>query len=187
MIDINAKCQAVAQIINGHVLDNKDRVAISIKGLMLGFPAQLEAIYPSWPFGVMYTVDTRMSEERAGNTTPPFALTVCPRVGHGLFSFATRILLIESSGMPVHNKKLEKLFNFTYNKADPAERFINYPGLPELLTNLHSNSKFSELIINNRAGVYLSQPISFKGLDLDVCRVTFKTLAELAQILFEAF
>jgi hypothetical protein len=48
-------------------------------------------------------------------------------------------------------------------------------------------TKFTEVVIRADAGLSLSQPKSFNALDLDICKETFRSLAELGQILFESF
>jgi hypothetical protein len=188
-VDVEAKKQAVADIIGGKVIDDSDRVAVCIKGSVLGLPATFEAINPGWPFGVMYTVESNVvvdpNQPAAGK--PAARITIYPRMGRGLTSFFTRILLFESSGMPVGDKRLEGVFNFTYDERDVALRFVGYPRVSELLMALEHSARFSELVIKTDAGIYLAQPINFNSLSLDLCQATFKTVAELAQILFEAF
>lgn len=188
MIDLNAKMQAVAEIIEGRVIKNDQRVAVSVKGSVLGFPASLEAIHTGWPFGVMYFLETEVVEDpNKKNIAEPLKLTILPRVGRGFFQFFSHILLFESRGMPVGDKSLEGRFIFLHNDKDLAERFVKYPGVSDRLIKLEQYSKFGELTIKADAGIFLSQPKSFAALDLDICRETFRILGELGQVVFEAF
>jgi len=52
---------------------------------------------------------------------------------------------------------------------------------------LQLNTKFSEMGVKSKAGLYLTQPTNFNSVNLDIVRVTFKTLGELGQVLFESF
>lgn len=186
----DSKKQTVASIIDGQIVDDADRVAVLIKGTVDGFPATLEAIYASWPFGVVYTLETTLVEDparKAELAADHTRITIAPRIGRGPVSILTKLLLFESSGMPVGDKRLEKLLNFSYDDRDMTERFIHYPGVTEHLLNLNSIAKFSELIVRPSAGIYLAQPNSFNSLDYEVCRNTFKTLGALGKVLFEAF
>ena len=89
--------------------------------------------------------------------------------------------------MSVRDKRLEGKFVFSHNNEQLAERFVKYPGVADRLQALEEYSKFSEITIKTDAGIVLSQPKSFNAMDLDACRVTFKTLGELGQVIFEAF
>jgi hypothetical protein len=194
-VDESSKKQAIAEIIDGTVIDDSDRVAVSIKGTVKGFPARFEAINTGWPFGVVYTLETNLVA--AGNLLADpnqqpdlrndCKITIYPRMGRGMMGIVTKLLLFEASGQSVGDKKLEKTFNFSYDEREVAERFIRYPGVADHLMALEDSAKFSELVIRTRVGVYLAQPSSFNSLDIDVCRATFNSLGEMAQVLFEAF
>jgi hypothetical protein len=82
---------------------------------------------------------------------------------------------------------LERVLNFSYDDRGHAERFVHYPGVSEILLNLESISKFSELILRFGVGIYLAQSASFNSLELDVARNTFKNLGALGKIMNEAF
>jgi hypothetical protein len=186
-VDLDAKQQAVADIIEGRVVAN-DRVSICVKGSVLGFPATLEALGAGFPFGVMYFLETQVVDDPSKPpVTNELKMTVTPRYGRGMFAFFARVLLFESSGMKVGDKNMESRFIFTYNSYPLAQRFVKYPGVPEILEKLEQYGHFSEMTIKSDAGLYLSQPKSFRDLDLDVCRETFRLLGELGQVLFEAF
>jgi hypothetical protein len=183
------KAETIASFVDGNVVDDQSRVAVCIKGMVEGFPATMEAIYPNWPFGVVYTIETNPVADPA-NDAPPHGtstITIYPRVGRGIASFFTRLLLFESAGFPVGDKRLEKVLNFSYDDRGVAERFVHYPGITESLLNLESIAKFNELIVRVGVGVYLSQPTSFNGLDFDVARNTFKTLGAIGKVMNEAF
>jgi hypothetical protein len=188
-IDIAAKKQAVAQIIEGRVIDDDPRVAVLIKGSVLGFPATLQAIGSTWPFGVMYLLETQVVDDPNKPTDPDgvLKLTFTPRIGRGFLSFFTHVFLFESKGRSVGDKPMESRFIFDYNSHSLSERFIKYPGVSDILLKLEQYSKFTEMTVKTDAGLYLSQPKSFQSMDLDVCRETFKLLGELGQVVFEAF
>lgn len=188
MIDLVAKMQAVADIIDGRVIQDDPRVAVSVKGSVLGFPAALEAIQTGWPFGVMYMLETEVVEDPSRPSAgEALKLTVTPRVGRGFFRFFAHVLLFESAGQSVSDKALESRFIFQYNEGRLAERFVKYPGNADRLARLEEYAQFSELTVKSDAGLYLAQPKSFAALDLDICRETFRLLGELGQVLFEAF
>jgi hypothetical protein len=87
----------------------------------------------------------------------------------------------------VGDKRLERIFNFSYDERHIVERFVHHPGVTDNILNLDSIAKFSELIIRFNVGIYVSQPTSFNGLDFDVARNTFKTLGALAKVMNESF
>jgi hypothetical protein len=184
--DIPAKLEATASMLDGRIKETTDGgPAVNVEGYISGFPCQLEAFRPDWPFGVNYSIKTEiMPRTKPGQEF--FALTIIPRIGRGFFGFITRLLFFEGAGVKVLDKNLQKTFIF--NCADKAhlERFLGYPGISETLIKLHDLS-FNELKIISNAGLSLSQPKSFSKLDLAVCRETFKLLAEIGQVLYERF
>lgn len=189
MIDLLAKQQAVAEIIDGRVVDAQEQgLAVCVKGSVLGFPATLQAISPGWPFGVMYIVETEVVEDpNSQRLDDLLQMVVYPRMGRGIMGFFSHVLLFEARGMPVRDKKLESHFIFSHNNDELAERFVKYPGISDRLLALEQYAKFSEITIKTDAGVVLSQPKNFSAMDLDACRVAFKTLGEIGQVIFEAF
>lgn len=188
MIDLGAKMQAVAEILEGRVASEESHLAVCVKGSVLGFPATLQAISPNWPFGVMYILETEVVEDphRSGRDDA-MKMTIYPRLGRGIIGFFTHILLFEAKGMSVRDKRMESRFVFSHNNMGQAERFVKYPGVADKLYSLEDYSKFSEMTIKTDAGLALTQPKSFSSLDLDVCRATFNTMGELGQVIFEAF
>jgi hypothetical protein len=188
-IDIAAKKQAVAQIIEGRVVDDDQRVAVLVKGSVLGFPATLQAIGSTWPFGVMYLLETQVVEDpnKPIDQDGVLNVTLTPRMGRGLMGVFSRIVLFEPTGMSVGDKAMESRFVFDYNSHSLCERLVKYPGVTDILLKLEQYAKFTEMTVKTDAGLYLSQPKSFQSLDLDVCRETFKLLGELGQVVFEAF
>lgn len=188
-LDEESKKQAIAEIVQGQVIDDSNRVAVCIKGSMNGFPVAFEAMNTGWPFGVNYTIETGASSNphQNQNMAGDCKITVYPRMGRGLMGIVTKILLFESNGMPIGDGRLEKTFNFSYDDRDMTERFTRYPGVVEHLMGLEETTKFSEMVIRTQVGIFLSQPVSFSALDVDVCRATFRHIGELGQVLFEAF
>jgi hypothetical protein len=184
---IDTKKKSVAEILEGRIDDREGGPAVSILGSVIGFPARFEAIGTGFPFGVMYFVQTEVIEDPSKPKTQGLELSICPRKASGFLGFLAHIFLFEGRGMSVHDRQLDSLFIFTYNDRTEAERFVKYPGVAECLLRLHKYTEFSDLKIKANAGIFLAQSKSFKALDLDVCRVTFKLLGEIGQVLFEAF
>lgn len=185
-IDLDAKQNAIAEIIDGHVVDDGERVGICVKGIVMGFPATFEAVGAGWPWPVAYTIETNPDKDDR-SMYDSAKISVTPRVGRGLFRFFSQVLLFESRGQTVGDKKLESKLILGYDNRDVAERFLRYPGVDDRLLALEHLSKFSEMVIKTNTGIYLSQPTSFTALDLDVVRVTFREMAELGQVLFDSF
>lgn len=186
--EIEARIAAVAQIIDGRqVIDNRP-LAVSIKGSVLGFPASIEAINTNWPFGVTYNLDTKIIiDPTKQSTNLPLKMTIAPRLVSGPASIITRLLLFEAQGMSVGDKRYDSRYVVSYNNVKLAERFARYPGVYENIIKLEQFCKFSELHIISDAGLSLNQPRAFAGLDLDICRETFRILGDLGQVLFDAF
>lgn len=187
MANDNWKLEAVANLIEGRVVDDSDRVEVCIKGTVLGFPATLEAFRSSFPFGVTYFLETGVLNKSQAPREGALNMTLCPRYTRGLYSFIARLLLLEPKGQQLEEPRIRANFIVSYNERQEAERFVHYPGVLEKLLRLEHYAKFSELLVRAEAGLSLSQPQAFNNLDLDVCRETFKTMGELGQILFEAF
>lgn len=187
-IDIDAKLRAAAEILEGRAVQDQPGVPVYVKGSIFGFPASLRAIGPGWPFGVMYFLETQVVEDpsRPGDERM-LEMTISPRYGRGLWAIFTRIVLFESQGMNVGDKFMESQFIFKYNERALAERFIKYPGVADNLVKLERYTNFTEMQIKSKAGIFVSQPTSFKALSLDVCRESFRILGEIGQVLFEAF
>lgn len=186
--DVDAKCKAFAEIIEGRVVDDQVRVQVCLKGTVLGFPATLEAIGAGWPFGVSYFVETKVVDDPNEQEDPnALKLNILPRVVRGFASFFARILLFEPRGQRIGDKRIDSHFICSFNNSDEALRFFQYPGVYEKLMLLHDYAKFSELLVKAKAGLVLTQPTNFKSLDPDNFRETFKNLADLGQVLFEAF
>lgn len=182
------KVQTFAKIIEGQSITDDPRFEVFLKGTVLGFPVMLQAIKATWPFGLIYTVETQVIDDP--NATPdPNALfmQLSPRVVRGFFAFFAKILLFEPTGQHLSDRRMQQHFMFSYNNALEAERFVRYPGLFENLIKLEQAAKFSELTIRAKAGLVLTQPHNFNSVQPDVFRETFKVMADVGQVLFEAF
>jgi hypothetical protein len=181
------KVDMIARMIEGRIVEDP-RFEVNIKGTVLGFPATLQAMKAGWPFGVTYTLETQVIDDPNRVIQPnPLSMTISPRMAHGIMSFFAKLLLFESQGQHLQDKRMENAFIFSFNNNMEAERFVKYPGVFENLLNLQEYAKFSEMVIKAHAGLVLSQPQNFNTLDPDVCRETFKLLGEVGQTLFEAF
>jgi hypothetical protein len=181
------KVEMMARLIEGRIIEDP-RFEVTIKGTVLGFPATLQALKAGWPFGVTYTLETQIIDDPNKEIQPnPLTMTLSPRMAHGIMSFFAKLLLFESQGQHLQDKRMEKAFIFSFNNNLEAERFVKYPGVFENLLNLHEYAKFSEMVIKAHAGLVLSQPQNFNTLDPDVYHETFKMMGEVGQILFEAF
>lgn len=182
------KVQAIAKMLEGAPAFDRAPLQIYIKGTILGFPAILQALFPNWPFGLTYIVETQVIN-KPGQTenTRSASITIVPKTARGPFSWLTRIFLLESSGIYVEDKRLQNAFIINASDKQQADRFASYPGLFDLLKKLEKCTKFSEITIQPYAGVVLSQPQSFNKLELGTCREAFNLLSELGQIVFELF
>lgn len=188
MSDIQEKAEQIAQIINGEVKDESNRVAVCVKGVVLGHPATFEAIQPGWPFGVMYALESRRSPSDVPvDERRVLKLSVYPRVGRGLWGLLTRLLLFESRGNPIGNRDLENLMHFNYDDRTLAEYFIHCPDVATNLVYLEEAAKFSEVVIKTDTGIYLAQPTNFHDLDIDLCLEIFRALSTIAQRMDQYF
>lgn len=186
-MDLEAKQQDLASLINGEVIDDSDRVAVCIKGTVNGFRAQLEAFMIDWPFNVTYVVETRVDDPERYERQEQAKVSILPRMGQGVWSFFAHIFLFEGKGMSVNDRRLEKKLIFAYDNRDAALRIVKYPGIPETLLVLEEDCKLKEMVIKTDAGIYLIQGTSFKSLDLDLCNATFNYMAQIAQVMSELF
>lgn len=185
MIDTQAKMNAVAEMLEGTVIENSVGLEVQIKGSISGFPATLQALRAGFPFGITYIVEVNVMDE--GAQEDPLNMTIMPRYARGWFGFITRLLLLESKGQAIGDKRFDSKFLLSFADHNIAERFIKYPGVMERIEALQVNTKFSEMGVKSKAGLYITQPTNFNSVNLDVVRVTFKTLGELGQVLFESF
>ena len=186
-MEYEAQQRAVARLIDGEPVDESDRVAVCIKGMVNGFPAQLEAFMATWPFSVTYVVQSNAVQKAAGHLEKQAKVTLAPRLGQGVFSFFAHAFLFEAKGMTVNDKKLDRKFIVSYDYKDPALRILKYPGVPDILLTLENDCKLKELIIKTDSGIYMVQGTSFQFLDLDLCRATFNYMGQIAQVLSEQF
>ncbi len=186
MYDINAKLAELAQSIDGQVVNNQAGLTVCVKGIVAGFPVALEAIKATYPFGVSYFLETN---QFAGKISKPecFKLTIMPKYMQGWLSLVSRILLFESRGQKLNLPELDRALRFQYDNGPEAKRFAHYPGAAQKILDLEKISRCNEMLINSGAGIYLSQPTAFIALDLNVCKEIFIIMAQLGQILFEAF
>jgi len=177
--------EAIAEMLEGKIIEDAVGLEVCVKGAILGFPATLQALRAGFPFGVTYVVEVNVLEDP--NQEDPLNLTVMPRYAKGIFGFLTRIFLLESKGQKVGDKKFDNSYLCSFNQHTVAERFIKYPHVIEKIEQLNTLTKFSEMGVKSKAGLYLSQPTNFNACDLDSMRVTFKLMGEIGQVLFEAF
>ncbi|PWT97977.1 MAG: hypothetical protein C5B53_07340 [Candidatus Melainabacteria bacterium] len=188
MNDHQAKATFVAKMLEGRVVNDEKRVQLCIKGAMRGFPATLEALRVSPPFGVSYFLETKIVDDPNSNPSESaLRMVVTPRAVHGLFASIIRIFLLEPKGQNLGVPRLDSAFICTFNEPQAALRFARYPGIEESLLGLARVARFSELLIRTDAGLYLAQPKSFEDLDLDVCKETFRILGEIGQIIVDSF
>jgi len=188
MKDYEAKIASIAKILDGRIIHDEERVQVCIKGIVLRFPATLEAVRVSYPFGVTYSLETNINQSRrASSNTIPLRIVLTPRLARGLFSIVARLLLLEGTGQKLDIPQIDTTFVCTCNLIDEAKQFMRRPDVQEKLLELAKYSQFTELLIRADAGLCLTQPTSFNTLDLEVCRETFRLLAEIGQIMREAF
>jgi hypothetical protein len=182
----DAKIRLVEEIIEGKAQTGRP-VEVYIRGSALGFPAVLQAVRSHWPFGLTYIIETNVIEEEAAPGEASFSLSLMPRIARGPFNWATRFLFLETVGMSIDDKRIQGRFVVAGHGKEQVERFLSYPGVFDRISQLETMTKFTELIVKSDAGLALSQPKSFNDVSLDICRETFKHLANLGQVLFESF
>lgn len=190
MVELLSKQEAVAGLIDGEVVDDSDRVAVCIKGIVAGYPARLEAFMVGWPWSVSYAIETNIVEDPAAHdfsATDQAKINFLPRIGKGLWSIASKLFLFETKGQKVHDKKLERSMIITYDNQEPALRFIKYPGVSEILQTLHDDCNMKEMVVKTDEGIFFSQGVNFRDMDMDLCQATFKYMGELTQVLSDAF
>ncbi|MDR3612346.1 MAG: hypothetical protein P4L53_02195 [Candidatus Obscuribacterales bacterium] len=183
-----AKVKTAAELIEGRVVVGEAPVAVMIRGMVLGFPALFQAIYEGWPFGVTYVIETRVIDDssRIANKYD-LVINIMHRNARGPLRSVMRLLLMESRGVAVGDKRIQEKYLINCNNNEQADRFLRYPGVYDALLKLEEMTKFTEIQVKANAGLSLSQPKSFNSLDLDVYLETFRALSELGQILFESF
>jgi hypothetical protein len=182
------KAEAAARLIEGRVIKDENPAELLIRGTVIGFPAILQALFAGWPFGVTYVVETKVVDDPAAQAdTKAMSMTIVPRMAHGFLKTFTRVLFLEPSVIPVGDKRVQEKYLVTTNNVEQADRFFRYPGVYDTMIKLEKMTKFTEVTIKTDAGLSLSQPTAFNNLDLDICKETFRGLADLGQILFESF
>jgi hypothetical protein len=181
-----SKSAELASIIDGQVITDQNRVEVCVKGIIRGFPVTLEATKVTYPFGVNYFLETgNFANKQAPAET--FKLTITPKYMAGWLSLISRILFFESRGQKVDLDRLDRALRFKYDNASAAKRFVHYAGVSEKILELEKITRFNEVLVNSTAGIYLSQPVNFLALELDLCKEIFMIMAGLGQVLFEAF
>ncbi|MBI5176190.1 MAG: hypothetical protein SFV17_11735 [Candidatus Obscuribacter sp.] len=184
MTSVEDKKKNFATIVDGKVVDDSERVAVCIKGSVLGFPATIEAIKPDFPFGTSFYLETDVLHEHQG-TKPSFTIVVTPKVAKGLSGFLGRLLLIDAHERPTGIKVFDSELLAHSEDLDICHRFIGYPGMAEKLRDLQRFNGFREFHIQGGKGLCLICPTNFKGLSYDVARETLQVMATIAQVLFE--
>jgi hypothetical protein len=188
MTNTETKLTSLAKLLDGRVVSDPKRVEVCIKGAVLGFPATLEAIRTSYPFGVTYFLETNLIEDpSAAYAGQALKLVLTPRYARGILAMLSRIVFFEGRGQKLEIAALDTKFVCSTNLLDSARKFAQYPGIEDKLLKLHKYSNFSELLIKIDAGICLSQPTSFNALDIDIFKEVFRLLGEIGQIIFDNF
>lgn len=188
MFDKEAKLQALAELIEGKVVDDTNRVEACIKGTVIGFPATIEALRVSFPFGCSFFIETDvLNENKKNKSSGEFTLTISHRLVTGFWAKFSRILLVDHSDKSLGIKKFDSEYIAQTNDNDQALRFVQYPSMIDKLLLLSQYTNFTELHVRSGFGVVLVLPTSIEKLDLDTARETFRVFGEIAQVVFEAF
>jgi hypothetical protein len=187
MWDKEAKLNALAEVIEGKIIDDSARVEVCIKGTEVGFPATIEAIRSGFPFGCSLFIETDVLNEHQGNDPNAFALTINPKVVTGFWAMFSRILLVDHTLKPLGDKKFDATYIASTTDNAQALRFITYPSMMDRIMLLSKYSGFTELHVRAGHGVVLVQPQSVEKIEVDTVRESFKLLGEMAQVVFEAF
>jgi hypothetical protein len=186
MDSVEARIAAIESFLEGKRVKS-DRVEICIKGVVLGFPAALEAFTPHFPFGLNYAVETKVVEDPSQEELDTLKITLRPRIARGLLAQFFRLLFFEPKGQSVEEARIDSRFVCSYNNGEEAKRFARYPGVAETLVALHRTSEFTDLSIKGDAGLYLAHPVAFDKVDVDQCREIFRLMGVLGQVIFDAF
>jgi len=188
MDSIEARIAEIESFLEGKRVSS-ERVEISIKGVVLGFPALLEAFSPHFPFGINYVVETKVVDDPSQPIEDEDVLKISftPRIARGFMARLFRMFLFEPKGQLLDEPRIDAAFVCTYNNRDEAKRFGRYPGVAERLVALSRCSHFTDLQIKADAGLFLAQPTAFERVDVDVCREVFRMMGELGQVLFDSF
>lgn len=181
-----SKAKAFADIIDGKVVDESNRVEVCIKGNVLGFPATVEAIKAGFPFSTSFYVETDVLHER-GPADTTFTITITPKVARGITGFLGRLLLIDAHEIPTGNNHFDAQFLAHSDNDDMCKRFVHYPGMTEKISTLQQYTSFRELHIQGGKGLCLIAPANFSSFKYDVARETFSILSSIAQTMSEAF
>lgn len=187
MWDKDAKLNALAEIIEGKVIDDSSRVEVCVKGTVVGFPATIEAIRSGFPFGCSLFVETDVLNEHPDKDPDAFALTISPKVVTGFWAMFSRILLVDHTNKQLGDKRFDSSYIADTSNNEQALRFVTYPSMLDRITLLSKYTSFSELHVRAGQGIVLVQPNSIEKIELDTVREAFKLLGEMAQVVFEAF
>ncbi|MBP9090435.1 hypothetical protein KBI23_05345 [bacterium] len=188
MFDKDAKLQALAELIEGKIVDDTTRVEACIKGTVIGFPATIEALKVKFPFGCSFFLETDvLNENKKHKSNGEFTLTISHRIVTGFWAKFSRILLVDHSDKPLGLKRFDSEYIAQTNNDEEALRFVQYPSMIDKLLLLSQYTNFTELHIRSGYGVVLVQPTSIEKLDIDTARETFRVFGEVAQVVFEAF
>jgi hypothetical protein len=186
MVDHSGKANALAKAIGGKVVDDSERVEVSVQCEVLGFPITIEAIRATFPFGTNYYVNIDVLKE--GITDPSvMTLLITPKVTKGFWNLIGRLLLLDPRVRPIGDPHFDAIFNMATNDYAAALRFVRYPTMLDKIKALQEYTGFMELHVKAKAGLLLRQPTSLEGLNLDVARETVRVLGEMGQILFDVF
>ncbi|MBX9938823.1 MAG: hypothetical protein K2Y32_06195 [Candidatus Obscuribacterales bacterium] len=183
MISLDQKKENFAQIIDGKVVDDSERVEVSIKGSISGFKATIEALKAGFPFSTTLYIETDVLGN--GQKEPLFSITVTPKVAKGLSGIIGKLLLLDARETPTGSKIFDNEFLAQSNNEAICQRFINYPGVAEKIRTLGRYCSFRELHIQGGKGLVLVIPNSFDSISYDKVKASFNELGELAQILFD--
>jgi len=186
MVEPNEKAEALAKAIDGKVFDDSERVQVSVKTEVLGFPATVEAIRTHFPFPTDYYVNIDVLKEGTLNTNT-MTILITPKVTKGLWNKIGRLLLIDSHLKPIGDPEFDSFLNMESNDYQAALRFVRYPMMMERIKELHRQTTFNELHVRAKAGLKLMQPTPFDSINLDAARETVRMLGDMAQVLFDVF
>ena len=99
----------------------------------------------------------------------------------------TRFLFFERRGQKLELSDLDSTFICKYDNGALAKAFAQLEGVDKNILLLEKISHFNELVVKSDTGLYLTQPISFNSLELDLCQEIFSLMAKLGEVLFETF
>lgn len=178
--------EELATVIEGRIADERPRVEVCIKGTVLGFPATIEAVGTSFPFGVNFFIVTDVIGENKDYKDGNY-LTVTPKVVKGWLGLFSKLLLVDGGNIKVKDRQFDENFTLRSNESHWAKGVLSYPGMMRKIVDLYDASEFSEFHYRDGQGICVVRSECLDKLSVDVARETFRAMGIIAQVIFDSF